>query len=88
MDALGTGSAGWRTAVSRFHHITVKIIVGKDRASNRCDTDGRLPHAQLLKHFRNKAVNDAVGAAGAVMEGSIGEHGGLFEHHCHFTCPP
>ena len=74
LDACGnSGSA----AVGSFIHIHVEVIVGKDGASYRRDTDNvalfQLAFLlQLFNRFGNQAVDNAVVASGTIVKRLIG----------------
>ena len=78
-DALGAGGDCGCTAVSGFVHIAVEVIIRKDGAADRRDADDLAVQVHLVDDLGHQAVNDAVVAAGAVMELLIGEQLCLFE---------
>ena len=51
-----------------LEYIKIKVIIGKDSTADRSDADDLLPDAERVNAFRNKAVHEAVAAAGAVPE--------------------
>ena len=56
------------SAVRRLHHIAGEIIVAHNGAADRGHADRFAVNAELFYRFRNKAVNDAVRTAGAIMQ--------------------
>ena len=87
IGALNTGCNSRRTSVCRLDHITVKVIISHNRASNGGNTDGSALNAKLINDLGNQTVNDTVGTAGAVMEGRVGQRMG-FVKYFHAQFPP
>ena len=90
---LGTGCDCRSTAVGGFIHIAVEVVIRKDRASDRGhahDVAGfQLAFLdQLVDALCDQAVDNAVVAAGAVMELLIGKKLGFLKYDGHFTYPP
>ena len=90
---LGTGGNCGSTAVGGFIHIAVEVVICKDGASDRGhahDVAGfQLAFLdQLVDALRDQAVDNAVIAAGAVMELLIGKKLGFLKYNGHFTYPP
>ena len=56
------------SAVRRLHHVAGEIIVAHNGAADRGHTDRFAVNAEFFYRFRNKAVNDAVRTAGAIMQ--------------------
>ena len=72
-DPLDAGGHRRGAPVGRLRHVQVEVVVGQHRAAHRGDADGPLPHAQLVEHLGDQAVDDAVGAAGAVVGVGLGQ---------------
>ena len=87
IDPLAAGGDGGRAAVGRFHHIAVEVVIGKDSAADRRDADGFFLHAELVNRFGYETMDDAVGAAGAVMQGLIGQQLCFLIHNSHAYFP-
>ena len=90
VGALYSRRNGGCSAVRRFDHITVEIVICKNRAADGCDTDGLSFDSEFVKNLGDKTVNYAVSTAGAVVEGNIGECVGFFKYgfHCCFCSFP
>ena len=88
IHALAAGGHCRRPAVSGLHHVRVEVVVGKHGASDRRDADGLSLDAQLVNGFRHEAMNDPMGASGAVMKGRIRQDPGFFIHNGHLISPP
>ena len=55
-----------------LYHIDGEVVISQNGAADRGHADGFAFDAQFVDGFGNEAVNDAVGAAGAVMQFVIG----------------
>ena len=89
-NTLCAGCNCGSTAVCGFVHIAVKVIICKNGASDRSNADDLafLDDAFLFELFNGlcyQAVDNAVVAAGAVMELLIGKELGSFKYYGHFT---
>ena len=92
-DALCAGCACGCTAVSGFVHIAVKVIICKYGAANRCYADDLtfFDNAfldELINGLSYQTVDNAVVAAGAVVESLVGKEFGFLKYYGHFTYPP
>ena len=85
--ALEAGGDGGSAAVGGLHHVAGKVVIGHDRAADGRYADGAAFDAQLVNDFGHQTMHDAVGAAGAVMEGNIQKGLGLFKND-HYFSPP
>ena len=77
--ALDAGGHGGGTAVCGFVHVAVEVIIGKHGAAHGGHADDLAVQVHLVDDLGHQAVNDAVVAAGAVMELLIGEQLRLFK---------
>ena len=92
-DAVGQGALeargdSRRAAVWGLHHIAGKVIVIHNGAADRGDAHGLIGHIQLVEHLGHQTVNNAVGAAGAVVERDIRQRLGSVKHNSHYFAPP
>ena len=71
MHALEARRNRRRSAVRRFVHIDVHVVVKEDRAADGCDARALLLNAQLLDDLSHHAMHDSVTAARAVMERNV-----------------
>ena len=88
---IGTFNAGCNSrssAVCGFDHINGEVIISHNGTANRSDTNGSAFDSEFVNNFRNKAVNNAVGAAGAVMKNVIGKGFGFIKNNCHDYSSP
>ena len=76
------------SAVCGFDHINGEIIISHNGTANRSNTDGSAFDAKFVDNFGNKAVNNAVGAAGAIMKNIIGKGLGFIKNNCHDYSSP
>ena len=78
LDARGHGHGA---AVGGLVHVAVEVVVGEHRAAHGGHPHRPLPDAQAVDGLRHEAVDRAVGAPGAVVEGllrqRLGDLGGL-----------
>ena len=81
--ALDAGGSSGGSAVGSFDHIAVKVVVSHDCAANGSNTDGLTLDAQLVDDLRHQAMDNAVGAAGAVMQRNICQRLGFFKYNSH-----
>ena len=89
LGTLDAGGDGGSTPMGSLHHITVEVIVCHNGTAYRRNADGVAQHAQLLQTLRHQTVDDAVGAAGAVMGLLIGQTLGFLKHDGHdYRAPP
>ena len=88
MGALDAGCDGGSTAVSGLLHVTGEILECEHGAADGTDTNGLVQQTQLHEDFGDQLVNDAVVAAGAVVQFHIGQALALFIYDCHITAPP
>ena len=77
--ALDAGSHGGGAAVSGFVHVAVEVVIGKHGTAHGGHADDFAVQVHLVDDLGHQAVNDAVVAAGAVMELLIGEQLRLFK---------
>ena len=68
---------GKGTAVCRLLPVDVYVSVGEDGAADGTYTDGLVLHAHFFNHFRHEFVDDAVGAAGAIVHRGVVQQRGL-----------
>ena len=68
-----------------FQHIAVEVIVGKDGAAHGAYADGLIQKIQLHQRFGYQLVDDAVVAAGAVVDFRIRETLGFLIDDRHIT---
>jgi hypothetical protein len=52
----------------RFHHINIEIVISKDRAARRWDTDGFILKIHLINDLADEPVGDRVPASRAIVE--------------------
>ena len=83
--ALGAGGDGRSAAMGGLVHVAVEVVIGKHRAADRGDADDVLLLELLRKHLGHQTVDDAVGAAGAVVERRIREELGALEDGRHYA---
>ena len=63
VNPFDTCSNGRSPTVSSFRHIAVEVVIRKNRAAYRSDTDDVFSrNVKFAENFRNKSVNNAVGA--------------------------
>ena len=67
--------------------VHVKVVVSQHRAARRGNPDGAFLDAQLVDYFGHQAVDDAVPAAGAIVEQVVLQALGRFEYFFH-AAPP
>src|SRR5665647_1971087 len=72
-----------RAPVRRLHVVGLEIPVGEHRAPDRRDEDGPVLQAEFVNRLCDHAVDDAVAAAGAVVEWSIVQRLGSLEYLLH-----
>ena len=91
--ALGAGGDSRGTAVGGLVHVAVEIVIRKDRTADRRnahDVSG-LELAlldQLVDALGDQAVDDAVVAAGAIVELLVGQELGFLKDNRHLIYPP
>ena len=85
MGALDAGGNGGSAAMGGLHHVTGEVFVGKHGAAHGTDADGAVQQSQLHQGFRHQLVDDAVMAAGAVMQFLVGQSSGLLIYDRHIT---
>ena len=71
VGALNAGCNGGCSSVSGFDHIKREIIVRHNRAADRSNTDCLALDSKLVYDLGDKAMNDTVRTAGAVMKRHI-----------------
>ncbi len=71
-------------AVRSFLHIDIHIIVCKDSAADRCDTDRLVLNTEFVDHFHQDLMDDTMPAAGTIMHRSIGDCLRFFINYFHF----
>ena len=84
IGTLYTGSNSRSTAVGRFDHITVEVIVGKYGAANRTYTDGFALNAHFIQDFAKQSMYNTVGTARAVVHRRVAKCVGSFKYSSHF----
>ena len=87
IGALDSRGHGGGAAMGGLHHIAGKVVVGHDRAAHRSYADGLTLDLQLVDYLRHQPMDDAVGAAGAVMSVPVGESVRPFKYN-HVCAPP
>ncbi|CAN4016138.1 Manganese transport regulator, partial [Dysosmobacter welbionis] len=88
MGALDAGSYGRRPAVGGLLHVAVEILVREDGAAHGAHADGVIQQTQLHQRLCHQLVDDAVVAAGAVVELHVRQAPGFLIYDRHVTCPP
>ena len=83
IGALDTGCNRRRSAVRRFDHVAVEVVVGKHGAAYRADTDGIALDAHFINDLAEQSVDNAVRTAGAVVHGDITECVRSFKYSSH-----
>ena len=91
--ALGAGGDSRGAAVGGLIHVTVQIVIRKDRAADRRNAHdvAGLELAfldQLVDALGDQTVDDAVVAAGAVVELLVSQELGFLKDNRHLICPP
>jgi hypothetical protein len=74
--------------VRDLDHVDVKIIIGKDRAPDRRNTDGSVTDAEGVDALRDNAVYNAMTAAGAIAERGLFKAGGTGKNLLHNVFAP
>ena len=69
-------------------HVAGEVVVGHNCAADGGHADGLALDTQLVNGFGHQAVDDAVGAAGAVMQRRISQRMGFLENSCHDQLSP
>ena len=85
MGALDAGSHSGRTAVGGLLHVAVEVLIGEDGAAHGAHADGVVQQSQLHQGLRHQLVDDAVVAAGAVMQLDVCQALGFLIYDCHVT---
>ena len=85
MHALGAGGHRRGAAMGGLVHIAVEVVIGKHGAADRGDANDVLLLELLREHLGHQTVDDAVGAAGAVVERRIREELGALEDGRHYN---
>ena len=68
-----------------FQHVAAEVVVGEDRAAYRADADGVVQQSQFHQGFGHQLMDNAVIAAGAVVQFTVGQSGGLLIYNRHVT---
>ena len=85
--ALQAGSHSLGASMGGLHHIAGEVIVAHDRAAHRGHAHGLAFHTQLLQGLGHQAVDDAVGAAGTVVQGRVSEGRRFLKYNSHSRFP-
>ena len=85
MGALDAGGHGGRTAMSGLLHVAVEVFVGKNGAAHGAHADGVVQQSKLHQGLRHQLMDDAVVAAGAVMQLDVRQALGFLIYDCHVT---
>ncbi|MPN31661.1 hypothetical protein SDC9_179135 [bioreactor metagenome] len=88
MGALDAGGNGGGAPVGGLLHVAAKILIGEHGAAHGTHADGRIQQVHLLHRLGHQLVNDAVGAAGAVVELHVRQSLGFLIDNRHVTPPP
>ena len=88
MGALDARGHGRGTAVGGLQHVTVEVLKGKDGAPHGTYADGLVQKSQLYQRLGDELVNNAVVAAGAVVQLGVRQALGFFIYNRHITAPP
>ena len=70
-----------------FYHIEREIIVRHNGTADRGDSDSLALDAELVNNLGDKAVNDTVGTAGAIVQRHINQ-GFRSVKYYHYLSPP
>ena len=82
-----TKSHSLGASMGGLHHIAGEVIVAHDRAAHRGHAHGLAFHTQLLQGLGHQAVDDAVGAAGTVVQGRVSEGRRFLKYNSHSRFP-
>ena len=81
--ALDAGCDCGGAAMRGLVHVAVEILICEDGATDRRDADDVAVKLQLIDSFRHQAMDNAVVAAGAVMERLVSQQTGFFKYYGH-----
>ena len=85
--ALDAGGHRGAAAVRRLDHVDLEVVVEEHAAAGGSHADGVLLQVHLLDHFHEQAVDDAVAAAGAVVEVRLLEELAAARRRCFIAGP-
>ena len=85
LDASGDSGGA---AVRGLVHVAVEVVIREHGAAHGGHADHFAVELHLVDDLRDKTVDDAVVAAGAVMELLVGQQFGLFKQNSHLISPP
>ena len=85
VGALDAGGHGGGTAMGGLQHVAAEIVIGEYGAAHGADADGVVQQAQLHQGLGHQLVDDAVVAAGAVVQFLVGQSSGLLIYDRHIT---
>src|SRR4030042_3568606 len=67
-STLDAGSHSSTSAMRRFHHINIEIVISKDRAARRWNTDSFILKSHLINDFTDKPMSNRVPTSRAIVE--------------------
>ena len=77
-----------RTSMRRLDHVTGKVVIGQHGTADRRNADRPALDAERVDRLGDEPMDDAMRAAGAVVEYGIGQRLRFFKYNSHQSFPP